>query len=93
MFIHWKDFTEASLSFTESYKKNDNPNKNSQGKQTQSWMDLLAIIQSHRWGFPGVTKKHCLKEILQIKCADEIKLFMILDGKLAELGCFKIKNS
>ena len=56
MFIYWKDFAEASLSFTEPHKKNDNQNKNSQGKRTHSWMDLLAIIESHRWGFPGVTK-------------------------------------
>ena len=27
-----------------------------QGKRTHSWMDFLAIIESHRWGFPGVTK-------------------------------------
>ena len=56
MFIYWKDFAEASLSFTEPSEENDNQNKNSQGKQTRSWMDLLAIIQLHRWGFPGVTK-------------------------------------
>ena len=34
--VYWKDFAEASLSFTEPHKKNDNPNKNSQGKQTHS---------------------------------------------------------
>ena len=45
MFIYWKDFAEARLSFTEPHKKNDN---NSQCKQTQSRMDLLAIIESHR---------------------------------------------
>ena len=56
MLIYWKDFAEASLSFTELHKKNDKQNKNSQGKQTHSWKDLLAIIESHRWGFPGVTK-------------------------------------
>ena len=56
MFIYWKDFAEASLSFTEPHKKNDNQTKNSQGIQTHSWMELLAIIESHRWGFPGVTK-------------------------------------
>ena len=36
MFIYWKDFAEASLSFTDLHKKNDNQNKNSQGKQTHS---------------------------------------------------------
>ena len=56
MFIYWKDFAEASLSFTEPCKKNDIQNKKSQGKQTHSRMDLLAIIESYRWGFPGVTK-------------------------------------
>ena len=57
MFIYCKDFAETSLSFTEPHKKNGNQNKNSQGKPTYSWrMDLLAIIESHRWGFPGVTK-------------------------------------
>ena len=56
MFIYWKDFAEASLSFTEPHKRNDNQNKNSQGKQTHSWMDLLVIIELHRWEFPGVTK-------------------------------------
>ena len=56
MFIYWKDFAELRLYFTEPQKKNDNQNKNSQGKQTHSWMDLLAIIESHRWGFRGVTK-------------------------------------
>ena len=57
MFIYWKNFAEVSLSFTEPHKKNANQNKNSRGKQTHSWMDLLAIIESHHWGFPGVTKK------------------------------------
>ena len=67
MFIYWIDFAEASLSFTEPHKKNDNQNKNSQGKQTHSWMDLLAIIESHRWGFPGVTKiKLNFKQIIKI---------------------------
>ena len=56
MLIYWKDFAEVRLFFTEPHKKNDNQNKNSQGKQTHSWMDLLAIIESHRWGSPGVTK-------------------------------------
>ena len=56
MFIYWKDFVEARLSFTEPHKKNDNQSNNSQGKQTHSWMDLLAIIELHRWGFQGVTK-------------------------------------
>ena len=39
MFIYWKDFVEASLSFTERHKKNDNPNKNSQAinKPTIEW--------------------------------------------------------
>ena len=27
-----------------------------QGKQKHSGMDLSAIIELHRWGFPGVTK-------------------------------------
>ena len=57
MFIYWKDFAEASLSFTEPHTRNDNQNKNSQGKQTHNWMDLLAIIESHRWGFLGVTQE------------------------------------
>ena len=56
MFIYWKEFAEASLSSQNLHKKNDNQNKNSQGKQTHSWMDLSAIIELHRWGFPGVTK-------------------------------------
>ena len=48
MFIYCKDFAEASLSLQNLHKKNDNQNKNSPGKQTHSWMDLLAIIESHR---------------------------------------------
>ena len=52
MFIYWKYFAEASLSFTVPRKKNDNQSKNSQDKQ----IHLLAIIESHRWGFPRVTK-------------------------------------
>ena len=36
MFIYWKEFAEASLSFTGPHKKNDNQSKNFQGKQTHS---------------------------------------------------------
>ena len=57
MFIYWKGFGEASLSFTEPSQESDNQNKNYQGEQTHSWMDLLTIVELHCWGFPGVTKK------------------------------------
>ena len=42
MFIYWKDFAEVSQNL---HKKNDDQNKSAQGKQTYSWMDLLAIIE------------------------------------------------
>ena len=50
MFIYWKDFAEATLSYTEPHKKKITRTR------THSWIDLLAIIKSHRWGFPGFTK-------------------------------------
>ena len=42
MFIYWKDFAEVSQNL---HKKNDDQNNSTKGKQTYSWMDLLAIIE------------------------------------------------
>ena len=53
MFIYWKALQKRAYLLQNLHKKNDNQKKNFQGKQTHSWMDLLAIIELHRWGFPG----------------------------------------
>ena len=85
MFIYWKDFVEASLSFPEPHKKNDNQNNNSQGKQTHSWMDLLAIIELHCWGFPGVTKYIYGQKILCLNTAFGLgaRLISLIVAKLS----------
>ena len=51
---------EASLFFAEPHKKNDNPNKNSQSKQTHSRMDLqqsLNHIAEDSRGLPSTVPK------------------------------------
>ena len=77
MFIYSEDFAEASY----LYKKNDNQNKNSQGKQTHSWMDLLAIIELRRWGSLGLprfsTLKHWETVVLELQNSRSIHKYRL----------------